>query len=172
MYLCDELNAQLAEDPNPQIGVALATSSEDLLRKARERGVAAGVKFAGLVSPFEAWALFRRGIAEIIDVRSVEECKYVGHVPDALHLPWATGLAMKRNPRFLDDLEAMASKDEVVLFLCRSAKRSAEAAEAAAQAGFVHAYNVLEGFEGDIDSRQHRGDINGWRRWGLPWAQD
>ncbi len=63
-------------------------------------------------------------------------------------------------------------KDAVVLLLCRSGKRSALAAEAAAKAGFAHVFNVLEGFEGEIDAQQHRGNADGWRFHNLPWVQD
>jgi rhodanese-related sulfurtransferase len=59
-----------------------------------------------------------------------------------------------------------------VVLLCRSGKRSAAAAEAAAKAGFTQVYNVLEGFEGDLDSQNQRGDVGGWRYWNLPWQQD
>ena len=40
--------------------------------------------------------------------------------------------------------------------------------------GFValEMLNILEGFEGDIDSHRHRGRLNGWRLQGLPWEQD
>jgi hypothetical protein len=51
-------------------------------------------------------------------------------------------------------------------------KRSALAAEAAAKAGFTQVFNVLEGFEGEIDERQQRGGSDGWRFHGLPWIQD
>ena len=60
-------------------------------------------------------------------------------------------------------LEAKAGKDAVVLLLCRSGKRSALAAEVATKAGFRQVFNVLEGFEGDLDARQQRGHGNGWR---------
>jgi hypothetical protein len=40
-----------------------------------------------------------------------------------------------------------------------------------AGAGFAHAYNVLEGFEGDLDIRRQRGCVGGWRAAGLPWEQ-
>jgi len=46
------------------------------------------------------------------------------------------------------------------------------AAQVAAQAGFAHVFNVLEGFEGEIDARQQRGKNDGWRFHGLPWIQD
>ena len=86
---------------------------------------------------------------------------------------WATGTALTRNPRFVRELEAkVGGKEAVVLLLCRSGKRSALAAEAAAKAGFTQVYNVLEGFEGEIDAQQHRGVADGWRFRGLPWEQD
>jgi len=50
--------------------------------------------------------------------------------------------------------------------------RSDDAALAAVESGFKRVYNVLEGFEGQIDVTQQRGKINGWRRAGLPWIQD
>ena len=106
-------------------------------------------------------------------MRSGEERKFVGHVPDSLHVAWATGTALTRNPRFVRELEAkVGGKESVVLLLCRSGKRSALAAEAAAKAGFTQVYNVLEGFEGEIDALQHRGVADGWRFRGLPWIQD
>jgi len=59
-----------------------------------------------------------------------------------------------------------------VLLLCRSGKRSALAAEAATKAGFTSVFNVLEGFEGELNEAQHRGTADGWRFRGLPWVQD
>jgi rhodanese-related sulfurtransferase len=46
------------------------------------------------------------------------------------------------------------------------------AAEVATKAGFTKVFNVLEGFEGEIDAQQHRGGSDGWRFQGLPWVQD
>ena len=63
-------------------------------------------------------------------------------------------------------------RDTTLLFLCRSAVRSHHAAASAATAGFSHAFNVLEGFEGDGDDRRQRGHLGGWRKAGLPWIQD
>jgi rhodanese-related sulfurtransferase len=108
----------------------------------------------------------------LIDVRTAEERKFVGHIPESLHIAWATGLSMTRNPRFAREIETRFKKDQPILFLCRSGKRSAEAARAATKAGFTHAFNVLEGFEGDIDDNNQRGHLGGWRTQGLPWIQD
>jgi len=120
--------------------------------------------------------LFSQSQAVLVDVRSGEERKFVGHVPDSLHVPWATGTALTRNPRFVRELEAAvtkaAGKDTPVLLLCRSGKRSILAAEAAVKAGLPLVFNVLEGFEGEIDAQGHRGGEDGWRFQGLPWVQD
>ncbi|KVE38279.1 rhodanese-like domain-containing protein [Burkholderia sp. TSV86] len=147
-------------------------TTHPILEAAREAAREAGLPYAGGVSPQDAWALVTAGGVLLVDVRTAEERAFVGHVPDSLHVPWATGTSLTRNPRFVRELEAKAGgKDTVVLLLCRSGNRSAQAAEAAAKAGFSQVFNVLEGFEGDLDDAGHRGAINGWRLHGLPWRQ-
>jgi len=134
---------------------------------------ASGLPFAGGVPPAIAWELFSSGRVPLVDVRTGEERKFVGHVPDTLHVAWATGTALTRNPRFVRELESkIGGKDAVVLLLCRSGKRSALAAEAATKAGFSNVFNILEGFEGEIDAGQQRGKADGWRFHSLPWVQD
>ena len=128
--------------------------------------------YAGGVTPVEAWQLFSAEQILLIDVRTAEERKFVGHVPNTVHVAWATGTSMTRNPRFVRELETKFKKDQILLFLCRSGKRSAEAARAATKAGFINAFNVLEGFEGEIDSNGQRGRLGGWRSHSLPWIQD
>lgn len=148
----------------------------DALAQARAEAAAQGLSYAGGVHPIVAWQLVRRGDALLVDVRSAEERKFVGHVPDSLHVAWATGTSLTRNPRFVRELEAKLAphggKDAVVLLLCRSGKRSVLAAEAAAAAGFRQVFNVLEGFEGEIDGQLQRGRADGWRYHALPWEQD
>ncbi|AQH02750.1 rhodanese [Burkholderia sp. KK1] len=143
-----------------------------VLEAAREAATAGQLPFAGSVSPRDAWDLVQTGDAVLVDVRTAEERKFVGLVPESVHVAWATGTSLTRNPRFARELEAKTGKDAVVLLLCRSGKRSAAAAEAATKAGFVNAFNVSEGFEGDLDEQQRRGTQNGWRYLGLPWVQD
>jgi rhodanese-related sulfurtransferase len=176
--LANEIEAGLRPRPPAPAGNAEGSPdgegslAHDILARARSRGVQSGLDYAGAVSPQEAWTLFSSGAAVIVDVRTGEELRFVGQVPDAVHVAWATGSSMTRNPRFLRELEAKVSKDAPVLFLCRSAKRSHFAAEVAAKAGFRHAFNILEGFEGDLDEHQQRGHSGGWRRQALPWIQD
>jgi rhodanese-related sulfurtransferase len=157
----DIMTLELAEQP-----------TDTLLEAARARATEAGLPYAGGLAPRDAWALFEAGHAVLIDVRTAEERKFVGFVPDSLHVAWATGTSLTRNPRFVRELEAKTGKEAVVLLLCRSGNRSALAAEAAAKAGFTQVFNVLEGFEGDLDGAQRRGASNGWRFHGLPWVQD
>lgn len=134
---------------------------------------ASGLLYAGGASPALAWQLISTAGVLLVDVRSNEERHFVGHVPGSIHVPWATGTALTRNPRFARELESkIGGKDTVALLLCRSGKRSILAAEAATKAGLTHIFNVLEGFEGEIDAQQQRGKADGWRFHGLPWVQD
>lgn len=121
-----------------------------------------------------AWQLVQAGAATLVDVRSAEEHHFVGHVPGSLHVAWATGTGLVRNPRFVRELEAKlgGDKQRPLLLLCRSGKRSALAAEALAKAGFGAAYQVAEGFEGERDAHGQRGASDGWRFHQLPWQQD
>ena len=148
------------------------TITDPVLAHARTAATAQGARYAGSVPPQEAWRLVRSGTAVLVDVRSAEERKFVGHVPGVLHVAWATGTSLTRNPRFERELEAKVGKDKTILLLCRSGKRSALAAEALTKVGFGNAFNVLEGFEGDLNERQQRGALGGWRLRGLPWVQD
>lgn len=142
------------------------------LEAVRAVALATGLPYAGGVPPQLAWELFSAGEASLVDVRTAEERKFVGHVPGSLHVAWATGTALTRNPRFARELEAKVGKNATIFLLCRSGKRSHLAAEAAAKAGFTQVFNVLEGFEGELDANQHRGGHDGWRQHGLPWVQD
>lgn len=136
-------------------------------------GIPAHLVVGGIgIKPAAAWGLIQQGAAALVDVRTAEERKFVGHVPQSLHVPWATGTAMTRNPRFVRELEAKVMKNQPVLLLCRSGKRSLLAVEAARKAGFTQIYNVLEGFEGEQDAQLQRGHQDGWRFHGLPWVQD
>ena len=160
------------ESTGQSTGQSAIDGESEIIAAARARGDEQQLAYAGSVTPAEAWELFSRGEARLIDVRSAEEVKFVGRVEGAQHVAWMSGISLSRNPRFAKELEAKAGKGEVILLLCRSGKRSAAAAEAATKAGFRSVFNVLEGFEGDIDEKQRRGAFNGWRFAGLPWSQD
>jgi rhodanese-related sulfurtransferase len=125
------------------------------------------------VAPEEAWSLFSAGEAVLVDVRTPEELKFVGRVPGSVNVAWATGTSLTRNPRFVRELESkVPDKNQRLLLLCRSGKRSALALEAATKAGYTRASNVAEGFEGELDADGRRGRLGGWRVHDLPWVQD
>jgi rhodanese-related sulfurtransferase len=136
-------------------------------------GPGAGVQlgYAGDVAPGLAWQLVQSGQATLVDVRTAEELHYVGRVPGALHVEWARGREQVRNERFLEQLAEAVPPDRQVLFLCRSGVRSVSAAKAATGAGYRSAWNILQGFEGPLDTQKQRGRIGGWRAAGLPWQQ-
>ncbi len=143
-----------------------------LLVRARERAPATKPGYAGNVTPQEAWELISSHSAVLVDVRTAEERQLVGRVPESIHVPWATGLNLQKNPRFVRELESKVRRDDVVLLLCRTGSRSVAAAQALTEARFRSAFNVLEGFEGELDEFAQRGNRNGWRFHRLPWVQD
>lgn len=133
--------------------------------------------YAGDLTPTEAWELLDRDPeAVLVDVRTEAEWVFVG-VPDLTVLgkrlvtvPWNHWPTGTRNERFLDQLADAGVTTGPVVFICRSGQRSQGAAIAATRAGLAPAYNVSEGFEGDLDEHGHRGRA-GWRARGLPWRQ-
>lgn len=147
-------------------------SVENILAAAAVRGEQAGLAYRGAVLPAEAWALRQQLPGTVIvDVRSAAEWQFVGVVPDAVRIELRTYPGMVPNPGFVSQLQQQVDKAATVLFICRSGARSDEAARLAAEAGYSQVYNVLEGFEGDRDASQHRGQLNGWKAAGLPWMQ-
>lgn len=163
----DRFPAQL----EPPVDVQPAPSPDDVLDLARVRRAELGLTYAGAVTPPEAWLLVQRQGAALVDVRTAPEFKFVGHVPGTVNVEWH-GRDEGPLAQFLTDLRRNVTADAVVLLICRSGVRSHAAAAAAAAAGYERVYNVLEGFEGQIDITRQRGKINGWRHAGLPWVQD
>jgi rhodanese-related sulfurtransferase len=147
------------------------SSAEAIFARAAARRAEEDLDYAGAVTPPEAWELLRQGRARLIDVRTIPEFKFVGRVPDSTNIEWH-GMDPAPRGEFLRALGALIGRDEPVLLICRSGVRSDNAAFAAAEVGFTRVYNVLEGFEGQIDPGRQRGKINGWRWHGLPWIQD
>lgn len=136
---------------------------------------------AGEVTPTEAWERLAADPAAIlVDVRTRIELALTGG-PDVsalgrepLFVEWMT--QQGRNPAFMEELRAGlaargAGPDTAVFFLCRTAGRSRVAAGELTAAGFGRAFNVAEGFEGDLDAAGHRNVVNGWKARGLPWRQ-
>lgn len=145
---------------------------DEILTAAHQRAEQLGLPYAGAVTPLDAWQLMQSAPGtKLIDVRTRAEMDWVGSIPDAIEIEWATYPDMSPNPHFMEELEQHITTEGLLLFICRSAHRSDAAAALATQAGFADCYNVLEGFEGDKDDNGQRGTLNGWRKAGLPWHQ-
>ncbi|MCT7658670.1 rhodanese-like domain-containing protein [Mycobacterium deserti] len=135
------------------------------------------MSYAGDITPEEAWKLLSDDPeAVLVDCRTDAEWRFVG-VPDlsplqrdVVFIEWSRSDGT-HNDAFVDDLQAAGvTGQRPVVFLCRSGNRSIGAAEAATEAGIGPSYNVLDGFEGNLDAQRHRGGT-GWKAVGLPWKQ-
>lgn len=125
-----------------------------------------------------------------LDTRTPSELNYLGAatVMDA-HVPLVfmdtTGWEDKKrrylradNKNFVADVEARLkqkglTKDDTVILMCRSGKRSAKAVNMLADAGFTRVYSVVDGYEGDkAKEGENKGKrtVNGWKNSGLPWT--
>lgn len=131
------------------------------------------------VSPKQVWnAMGTDEQAQMVDVRTDAEWTYVG-LPDLTEtgkqpvlIPWQRFPSMQVDGGFVDHLrEAGFTPEHRIYFLCRSGVRSLAAAQAAIEAGFPHAFNIADGFEGPPDADGHRGTVAGWKADGLPWRQ-
>lgn len=124
------------------------------------------------LTPKEAHKLLHdNSLALFVDVRSEMEFLFVGHPVGAIMIPWNDGPDWEINPHFVAHVKKAASVDRPIVLICRSGNRSKDAGAALEQAGFSEVYNVLHGFEGELDDHHQRGTIAGWRHDGLPWEQ-
>lgn len=136
------------------------------------------------VGPREAWEILSKDAASLlVDVRTAAEWNFVGTSDlselgkDVIRLEWKSWPDMAPNPAFVGALmQEAGGLPSRFLFICRSGARSMQAAQAVADAlsakgAPVECINVAEGFEGDLNSQDHRGGLNGWKAHGLAWRQ-
>lgn len=133
------------------------------------------------LTPKEALSLMQENPrAVLIDVRSDMEYLFIGHPKGAIHVSWIDDPDWKVNPHFAAEVRKLmlggisCETDDgcaPVVLICRSGKRSLEAGQVLLNEGFTDVYNVLEGFEGDLDDNHHRSTLGGWRFHGLHWEQ-
>lgn len=131
--------------------------------------------------PRQAHEFLLNNDALFVDCRSDAEFFLIGHSlvihPDGReqrpdHILWSDELRGDTNPHFVSDVQALAkSKDQPVVLICRSGRRTLLAGNALEAAGFTRVINVLHGFEGDRNNKDQRSTLNGWRFDGLPWEQ-
>ena len=101
-------------------------------------------------SPADAWA----GGAQIIDIRSADQCRADGVVPGALWFP-RNVLEWRVDPASEHRDPAMAGLGDEILLLCDEGYQSTLAAAVMRDLGFSRAGDVIDGFQG-------------WRAAGLP----
>ena len=147
---------------------------QEILANASRRGIDQAFAYAGAVTPQEAYALLQADIGvKLIDVRTHAERDWVGRPAieevQQTSIEWNTYPGGIPNPDFLTQLAQVATKDSVLLFLCRSGVRSRHAAKLATEHGYTRCFDILEGFEGDKDAQGHRKTVGGWCKAGLPW---
>jgi len=145
----------------------------ELLDTAHSRSQANSWSIAGALLPHEAYEFLQLAPGtRLIDVRSHAEIEFNGAIPAAVHVEWQSWPGWVLNPHFLAQLAQATDPESLLIFICRTGARSYCAAAACTEAGRGSCYNVLEGFEGDLNKATgHRNEINGWKYRGLPWTQ-
>ena len=142
----------------------------EILNQAKARAQGLGFPYAGSLTPAEAGTLLKLAPgAKIVDVRTRAEWDWVGRIPGAVEIEWISYPGNQQNTDFLAHLKRQVDPESLVMFICRSGARSHKATCLANEAGYAECYNVLEGFEGDLDANGQRGNVNGWRHAGQVW---
>ncbi|HJP36543.1 MAG TPA: rhodanese-like domain-containing protein [Gammaproteobacteria bacterium] len=132
------------------------------------------------LTPADAYQLLQDDPrAVLVDIRSTMEHLFVGHPKGAVHIPWVDEPEWTVNPHFVTRVRELMLGGVIdggngaapVILICRSGKRTMDAGQLLVENGFSNVFNVLEGFEGDLDHDHHRSSLGGWRFHGLPWEQ-
>ena len=158
-------------------------SSVDASKLPKDKATALGL----YLTPGDAHAalLADPGIV-FLDVRDPIEVAFVGH-PEGADANVPVKLATTRlnekgdkyrmapNKDFLAQVEAVMAREgkgkaDPVFVMCRSGGRSADAAKLLIEAGYTNVWNLVEGFEGDMDKEKGQRVKNGWKNAGLPWT--
>lgn len=114
----------------------------------------------------------------LIDVRTKPEWELIG-VPDlssinkkVIFISWHVYPEMKINSHFeIQVIKSNIKKNDKLFFICRSGKRSFDAAKFLSSVSYNYCFNVVDGFEGDKNNINQRSTINGWKYNSLPWKQ-
>lgn len=144
----------------------------EILNAAQSRAKELKLSYEGAMMPNEAYEIMLSAPgAKLVDVRTRAELDFVGRIPGAVEIELMIYPGMKINPNFMAAMEQQVDKESLVMFICRNGVISHQTAEAATQAGYLDCYNVLKGFEGDVNAKKQRSVLNGWKAMGLPWEQ-
>lgn len=102
------------------------------------------------VSGDELGRLVDQGVT-VVDVRRSDEWRSTGVIHGS-RLITAFDESGQLNPRFVADVSAAVGKDQPVVLICRSGRRSAAVAQQLArEAGFTKIYNVSGGISAWLD---------------------
>ena len=126
------------------------------------------------LQPQEAFAWLQdHPDALFVDVRMEIESLYVGRPPGVVNVPWYEYPDLQPDPRKFAEAVAWeaTSKQQPVLLICRSGKRTQDAGKALMAAGFSDVQHIVHGFEGELDEHFRRSSLSGWRFEGLSWEQ-
>lgn len=127
------------------------------------------MNYAGDIAPRDAYDLLTEdAAATLIDCRTEQEWAAIGvpSLPQTRLVEWVSSTGVP-NPRFVEQATPGLEPDHTIVIICRSGARSAAASNVLAAAGFTNVFNVLEGFEGDLNAVGIR--VGGWQQAGLPW---
>ena len=127
----------------------------------------------------EAWEILSANIkAHLIDVRTDAELDYVGYPiidsikKEVIFLPWMHYPAYDLNTDFTTELvKIIPAIEDILIFICKAGGRSKQAAQCMNKIGYKNCFNIIDGFEGSMDSQKQRGKVSGWKFLNLPWEQ-
>ena len=141
------------------------------------------------LTPKEAHEMVKANPEKVlfVDVRTPEELYFVGYADGVdKNVPLAyvnysklnkkgKKFASALNDKFVSQVETALkdkglSKDDNIIFICRSGDRSAKAAGIMDKAGYKKVYTIVTGTEGDKDKETKKRTVNGWKNDGLPWT--
>lgn len=145
------------------------------------------------LTPKEAYDMVTKDPGHIlfVDIRTRAEVNFLGmptiadaNIPYMKLSEWygwdnkKSGFKMELNDEFLAKIRARLAdkgltKNDKIVFMCRSGDRSAAATNLLAKDGYTNVYSVVSGFEGDkAKDGPQKGmrAVNGWKNDGLPWT--
>lgn len=137
------------------------------------------------ISAIDAYKLSQENQVVILDVRTPEEFKFVGHPKDAINVPLMLFehqydvdnqcSKMILNKNFVAIVKKQFSKDTPFAILCRSGTRAQKARKLLIENNFSNVKTIEHGFQGDINSDPKskfygKRNVNGWINNDLPWT--
>ena len=175
-------NESESDNEAPRCGCStgdLSRLSEPVATLPKEKQTVLGL----YVTAWEAHAKWQAApdAVKILDVRTPEEFLFVGSPEMAWKIPVAIQsyewdatkgqFPMKLLPDFVARVKKVAQPGDTLMVTCRSGGRSAIACNLLAQAGFTHAYNIVDGMEGDANGDSESVPQGGWKNSGCPWTK-